>query len=47
MPCTLQVLAGQFSRHAVAARPPATTGQEDLADGAYWSMPQLQDLLDE
>lgn len=44
---TLQVLAGQFSRHTVAARPPATTGQEDLADGVYWSLPQLQDLLDE
>ncbi|MEU0742376.1 Mu transposase C-terminal domain-containing protein [Streptomyces sp. NPDC006134] len=46
----LQVLAGLFSRHAVAARPPATAAGENQAveaDGAYWSMPQLQDLLDE
>ncbi|MFI1303367.1 Mu transposase C-terminal domain-containing protein [Streptomyces sioyaensis] len=46
---TLEVLAGLFSRHAVAARPPAAAGENraDEADGAYWSMPQLQDLLDE
>ncbi|MBI0298949.1 Mu transposase C-terminal domain-containing protein [Streptomyces sp. PRKS01-29] len=47
---TLQVLAGLFTRHAAAARPPATATDEnraDEADGAYWSMPQLQDLLDE
>ncbi|WP_306339726.1 Mu transposase C-terminal domain-containing protein [Streptomyces sp. AS13] len=42
----LQVLAGLFSRHAVAARPPAAAC-ENRADEAYWSMPQLQDLLDE
>ncbi|MFE2463645.1 Mu transposase C-terminal domain-containing protein [Streptomyces sp. NPDC059402] len=50
---TLQVLAGLFTRHAVAARPALTAGQQDRADeadeadGVYWSMPQLQDLLDE
>ncbi|MFE0385942.1 Mu transposase C-terminal domain-containing protein [Streptomyces bungoensis] len=44
---TLQVLAGLFTRHAVAARPAVTAGQQDRADGVYWSMPQLQDLLDE
>ncbi|GGT02885.1 Mu transposase C-terminal domain-containing protein [Streptomyces cinerochromogenes] len=44
---TLQVLAGLFTRHAVAVRPAVTAGQEDRADGVYWSMPQLQDLLDE
>ncbi|MEV7881893.1 Mu transposase C-terminal domain-containing protein [Streptomyces microflavus] len=45
----LQVLAGLFSRHAVAARPPAAVceNRADEADEAYWSMPQLQDLLDE
>ncbi|MFI9650514.1 Mu transposase C-terminal domain-containing protein [Streptomyces sp. NPDC052040] len=44
---TLQVLAGLFTRHAMAARPAVTAGQEGRADGVYWSMPQLQDLLDE
>ncbi|WP_436735618.1 Mu transposase C-terminal domain-containing protein [Streptomyces sp. BBFR102] len=50
---TLQVLADLFTRHATAAaRPPATAGDENRAHeagagGAYWSMPQLQDLLDE
>ncbi|MFE7541055.1 Mu transposase C-terminal domain-containing protein [Streptomyces platensis] len=40
---TLEVLAGLFTRHAAAAaRPPAAE-----EGGAYWSMPQLQDLLDE
>lgn len=41
---TLEVLVGLFTRHAAAARPPASVGEEG---GAYWSMPQLQDLLDE
>ncbi|MFF7098363.1 hypothetical protein ACFY9A_39245 [Streptomyces rubradiris] len=31
---TLQVLAGLFTRHAVAARPAVTAGQEDRADEA-------------
>lgn len=50
---TLQVLADLFTRHATAAaRPPATAGDKNRAHeagagGAYWSMPQLQDLLDE
>nr|WSW64724.1 Mu transposase C-terminal domain-containing protein [Streptomyces sp. NBC_00995]WSW71229.1 Mu transposase C-terminal domain-containing protein [Streptomyces sp. NBC_00995] len=45
---TLQVLADLFTRHATAARPPATAGDENRHEaGAYWSMTQLQDLLDE
>ncbi|AQW56236.1 Mu transposase C-terminal domain-containing protein [Streptomyces violaceusniger] len=42
---TLEILAGLFTRHATAARPPAAAEEEE--GGAYWSMPQLQDLLDE
>ncbi|GAA3909015.1 DDE-type integrase/transposase/recombinase [Streptomyces lacrimifluminis] len=41
---TLEVLAGLFSRHATTAEEACGAGE---AVGAYWSMPQLQDLLDE
>ncbi|WP_329212963.1 Mu transposase C-terminal domain-containing protein [Streptomyces sp. NBC_01485] len=41
---TLEVLAGLFARHATTAEEAYGAGQ---AVGAYWSMPQLQDLLDE
>ncbi|WP_314414864.1 Mu transposase C-terminal domain-containing protein [Streptomyces sp. DSM 40484] len=41
---TLAVLAGLFSRHATTAEEACGAGE---AAGAYWSMPQLQDLLDE
>ncbi|MFE9123623.1 transposase [Streptomyces sp. NPDC007172] len=41
---TLEVLAGLFTRHATAAEEACAAGE---AAGAYWSMPQLQDLLDE
>ncbi|MFD0449175.1 transposase [Streptomyces indonesiensis] len=47
---TLGVLAGLFARHAAAARPPAAVTEENEdteEDGAYWSLLQLQDLLDE
>ena len=42
---TLKTLAAQFTRHAAAVRPP--TAEEGAEGGAYWSLPQLQDLLDE
>ncbi|MFM9442134.1 transposase [Streptomyces acidiscabies] len=41
---TLEVLAGLFSRHATTAEEAYGAGK---AAGTYWSMPQLQDLLDE
>jgi hypothetical protein len=41
---TLEVLAGLFARHATTAEEACGAGE---AAGAYWSMPQLQDLLDE
>ncbi|MFF6787013.1 transposase [Streptomyces sp. NPDC012510] len=41
---TLDVLAGLFARHATTAEEACGAGE---AVGAYWSMPQLQDLLDE
>ncbi|MFI5680018.1 transposase [Streptomyces cellulosae] len=41
---TLEVLAGLFARHATTAEEACGAGE---AVGAYWSMPQLQDLLDE
>ncbi|MET8816479.1 Mu transposase C-terminal domain-containing protein, partial [Streptomyces sp. NPDC004549] len=44
---TLGVLARLFTQHAGAARPAATAGEEGRSDGVYWSLPQLQDLLDE
>ncbi|MGC5407618.1 transposase [Streptomyces sp. DT225] len=49
---TLGVLAGAFTRYAAgladAARPVAGHGEDDAgAAGAWFSMPRLQDLLDE
>ncbi|KPI22260.1 hypothetical protein OV320_1671 [Actinobacteria bacterium OV320] len=41
---TLEVLAGLFARHATTAEEACAAGE---AAGAYWSMPQMQDLLDE
>lgn len=41
----LAVLGGLFTRHAATAARSLGTGAEE--DGAYWSLPQLQDLLDE
>jgi hypothetical protein len=41
---TLEVLASLFARHATTAEEACGAGE---AAGAYWSMPQLQDLLDE
>ncbi|WP_432158871.1 transposase [Streptomyces sp. bgisy153] len=42
---TLEVLAGLFTRHAAAAARPLAPAEKE--SGAYWSVPQLQDLLDE
>ncbi|MEU9900828.1 hypothetical protein ACIBCS_43315 [Streptomyces phaeochromogenes] len=43
---TLGTLAAQFTRHIAAVRPPAAA-EEGTEGGAYWSLSQLQDLLDE